>query len=277
MNGLRKGFQPQGTLEEILIDKLAMILWRHRRLILAERGQFLKKEQIHKLKLKKQQQREAEKIEASLGPVPIHGLIESISNPVILDYCLDHLTALRDRIQEDGDESASSEAHKSLIKIYGMDLYYRQGTLLNMYVRWSSRVIRASWKAERSDEPLTDEDLPDGEMAEVEDIQEDQEVDRSDKPLPGEDIIDTMVLKALDAEIHRLEEFKKSQIPDQRERSKQEVLRLSMNEGAGLERLVRYEASLERAFDRALAQLERVQRIRRGQLVAPRLEIDLNT
>ncbi len=169
-----------------------------------------------------------------------------------------------------------SEKCKALIKIYGMDLYYRQGSLLNMYARWSHRVIHAAWKAERSNEPLTDEDFLDAETSEVEEVQEDQEAGGDYKPLPGKDIIDTMVLKALDAEIHRLEEFKKSQKPDQRERSIQEVLRLSINEGAGLERLIRYEASLERAFDRALAQLERVQRIRRGQLVAPRLAIGVH-
>ena len=80
----------------------------------------------------------------------------------------------------------------------------------------------------------------------------------------------------MEAEIHRLKQFKKSQRPDQIEQGRQEVLRLSMNEGSGLELLVRYETSLERAFDRTLAQLERVQRIRLGQPVPPRLEIGLN-
>jgi hypothetical protein len=37
--------------------------------------------------------------------------------------------------------------------------------------------------------------------------------------------------------------------------------------------LLRYEASLERNFDRTLSQLERVQRMRLGQPVLPKLEV----
>jgi len=35
LNGLRKDLEPEGTLEEILVDKLAAIVWRHRRVIIA--------------------------------------------------------------------------------------------------------------------------------------------------------------------------------------------------------------------------------------------------
>ena len=40
-----------------------------------------------------------------------------------------------------------------------------------------------------------------------------------------------------------------------------------------LDRLLRYEASLERNFDRTLSQLERVQRMRLGQPVLPNLQV----
>ena len=40
--------------------------------------------------------------------------------------------------------------------------------------------------------------------------------------------------------------------------------------------LLRYESSLERAFDRALSQLERLQRIRKGQPVPPTLNVNLD-
>ena len=39
------------------------------------------------------------------------------------------------------------------------------------------------------------------------------------------------------------------------------------------DRLLRYEASIERNFDRTLTQLERVQRLRLGQPVLPKLEV----
>ncbi len=43
-----------------------------------------------------------------------------------------------------------------------------------------------------------------------------------------------------------------------------------------LDRLLRYEASLDRAFDRTLNQLERLQRMRRGQAVPPLVRVELS-
>ncbi len=44
-----------------------------------------------------------------------------------------------------------------------------------------------------------------------------------------------------------------------------------------LDHLVRYETNLERAFDRTLSELERLQRIRKGQPVSPTLNVNLQT
>jgi hypothetical protein len=44
-----------------------------------------------------------------------------------------------------------------------------------------------------------------------------------------------------------------------------EVLRLAIPESTQLDRLLRYEASLDRAFDRALIQLQRLQHLRKSQ------------
>jgi len=43
-----------------------------------------------------------------------------------------------------------------------------------------------------------------------------------------------------------------------------------------LDRLLRYEASLERTFDRTLNQLERLQRMRLGQPVPPPVKVELS-
>jgi hypothetical protein len=39
LRGLRIQFEPNGTLEELLVDKLVVLFWRLRRLIIADRGQ----------------------------------------------------------------------------------------------------------------------------------------------------------------------------------------------------------------------------------------------
>jgi hypothetical protein len=42
VNGLRVGLQPVGTLEEIFVENLAMLIWRRRRFIIAETGEIRK-------------------------------------------------------------------------------------------------------------------------------------------------------------------------------------------------------------------------------------------
>ena len=59
-------------------------------------------------------------------------------------------------------------------------------------------------------------------------------------------------------------------------RTQLEMLRHSIPDTPGLDRLLRYEASLERSFDRTLTQLERLQRMRLGQLVPPPLKVDIS-
>jgi hypothetical protein len=56
-----------------------------------------------------------------------------------------------------------------------------------------------------------------------------------------------------------------------------ESLRGNVTYAPQLDRLLRYESSLERAFDRTLNQLERLQRIRLGQPVPPTVNLNLSS
>jgi len=42
LDGLRNDFQPKGTLEDVLVEKLAALFWRNRRLIIAESAEIQK-------------------------------------------------------------------------------------------------------------------------------------------------------------------------------------------------------------------------------------------
>ncbi len=42
LKGLRETFQPVGKFEELLVEKLATISWRHRRLLVAEGAEIRK-------------------------------------------------------------------------------------------------------------------------------------------------------------------------------------------------------------------------------------------
>ena len=245
LRGLYEACQPEGTLEETLVDKLATILWRHRRLILAEGAEIQKSAESVKHDLNKRVQEEAKQIEESLKPEPGECLLKYTWHPGVLERCLELLTGLRDQIKEDG---FPSERDLDLMrKLFGRELDHDEHrTVVDDYKEWFDSI-----------------EVP-------RDLRH-----RESSPKP--DVRQKKVLRKIDATIQELKEIPKTQAPEKRTRNRLEVFRFSINEGVGLERLVRYEASLERAFDRALAQLERVQRIRRGQPVAPRLEVGVHS
>ena len=84
------------------------------------------------------------------------------------------------------------------------------------------------------------------------------------------------LLKRINEEIENLQRYEKTQGAIETSRMKQEALRRLVPESPSLDRLLRYEASLDRSFDRTLSQLERIQRIRRGQPVPPTLKVELS-
>jgi uncharacterized membrane protein YccC len=85
-----------------------------------------------------------------------------------------------------------------------------------------------------------------------------------------------IVLQLIDAEVRRLKRYRKTRASIEVDRTKLEILRRSVPESPSLDRFLRYEASLERAFDRTLSQLERLQRMRLGQPVPPPLKVELS-
>jgi hypothetical protein len=83
------------------------------------------------------------------------------------------------------------------------------------------------------------------------------------------------VLDEIEKEIRRLKGYQRKRASVETERMQLEVESRSIPNGPGVERFLRYEVSFNRDFDRTLTQLERIQRMRLGQPVAPRLEIDV--
>ena len=84
------------------------------------------------------------------------------------------------------------------------------------------------------------------------------------------------VLDGIEDEIRRLKALHKRRVSGESQQNEIERLRRNVPESPGLDRVLRYEASLERAFDRTLGQLERLQRLRLGQPVAPRLDVTIS-
>ncbi len=85
------------------------------------------------------------------------------------------------------------------------------------------------------------------------------------------------VLKSIDAEIKRIENYERRYTSIRSEKLKIEKLRSRIPDSPALDRLLRYETTLDRAIDRTLTQLERIQRLRLGQPVPPPIKLAVST
>lgn len=98
------------------------------------------------------------------------------------------------------------------------------------------------------------------------------EEDRAQRKLPKPEKCKENFLKELADEMKRLERYKKAHASVESEKMKLDALRQHVPLTPQFDHLLRYETSLERNFDRTLSQLERVQRMRLGQPVLPKLD-----
>ena len=224
-------------LEETLVDKLATLSWRYRRLVIAEAAEIQKRAAF--LEWNKREHQEKEALETSVGA----GLMPKMANPRVLDRCLDLLEQLKDEFEINGFDSGFNK--EVLTKLYGYQEHAAE-TLLEVYEAWGGT-------AECSDK------------------------DREQKGYSSAEECKEVFAVALEVEIKRLEQYKKTRASMEQEKTRLESLRQSVPDAPQLDRLLRYEANLERNFDRTLTQLERFQRMRLGQPVASPIKLDISS
>lgn len=238
---LRESFQPEGGVEELLVEKLAMLAWRKARAVRAEAALITKQTEFLR------EDREARLKDTSQGhnlelAILAGGITRHPRNPYLLAKAIRLLEALEDAIQYRGFNPEEDEG--VLKALYG-ERGHRDGLFLSYRIH-CDRPKEASDEAARS---------------------KDQQAFRSkDKQA---------FLKLLETEIRQLQ----AAIVDLEARGEKE---LSLKEESmaipgeeKLDRLLRYEARLDGAFDRTLQQLERLQRMRQGQPVPPTLKVDV--
>jgi hypothetical protein len=233
-------FQPVGAFEDDLVEMLVVHRWRLRRLIIAENAEIQAGSEFIEWDQKDRQLIEASEIQEVCYN---GGLIARIANPRARDSCLRLLVELKNSMRKEG---FSLEDDKSKLTIvYGkLDPEHWETNLFNSYSYWSTFTSVSNEIGKELECPSPEE-------------------------------CKEYFIKELDDEIKRLKQYKKEQISVEASRTKLEKLRQSVPDSPRMDALLRYAASLERAFDRTLSQLERVQRMRRGQPVPPRFELEV--
>ena len=241
LTGLLETWQPEGTLEEFLVEKMAAIVWRQRRLLLAEGAEIQKNTGFFESDQRDREREEAEKIARSSDPLNNHGLIAQIHNPHILERCRDLLFQLRRHVSE-----------------YGFNPEFDQRILKEVY-------------GDRGENRLH-EDLYDSYescLATSAAPEEERLRERYEPPA----LCRFNIVRLIDAEIVRLGHDRVARASVRAARTQLEIVCRNVPDGPGLDRLLRYETSLERSFERTLSQLVGLQRMRLGQPALPKPEV----
>jgi hypothetical protein len=232
-----ENLQPQGKLEIVLVENLATLLWRKRRLLQVETAE-IERAQIPNLDLALQN--ELGELEyAQLKGVPDAKL--GHSNPLLL---IRNAIAILNthRLLVLADDSPSGDAIRRTLKsIYG---YQDEGPAPYGWRQMSLMISKLISSTEQG---------------------------KKDSKDPAD--VKQFMVDAISKEIMRLVELHDTA-------AAVEALRRQHNPAAARvpsqevsDRLIRYEAHLSREFDRTLTQLERLQRMRLGQPVLPKLEV----
>jgi hypothetical protein len=238
LKGLWKSLQPEGKLEDILVEKLATTLWRHQRLLIAEAAEVRKNSEFPEVNSP-----QLERIQMGM-PLEYVGLISKAYDRDILERCLELLTELEQGIDTNGFDE----------ELDGLLLRTIYGDPNRRHIRLTLQDKYSNWL----DTARVDEE------------------ERAREGYATPENCKQNVLLLISAEIVSLKQDQKKRESIKSERTKLEILRQSVPDSRGLDRLLRYETHLSREIDRILNRLERLQRIRKGQPLPPQVDVKIS-
>jgi hypothetical protein len=244
---LAEVLQPVGRLEETLVEKIASTMWRHRRLLRAEAagissaGLLAEKtfsDQINDVRLVNALLKDDGSIQKAILSHDGVGLFVAMRR----------LKQLRQRILDDGLDWARDRM--DLVEIFGKALVDQAAV---SRIETGRRAQNASLPMLYRALLVEKEAQPNGPKSEASQIMVEELTERIE-------FLEPIALTEKDRGI-KFDRFRadKSLVPGEKD----------------CERIIRYEAHLDRTLDRALTQLERLQRLRLGQPVFPSIKVDL--
>ena len=248
LNGLRNALQPEGALEEILVEKLGSLFWRYRRMLIAEGAEIRRGTTLYSGYKSDRDQQEAEVFLRSEGKVRA-GLFSKIENPFILDRCLTMLHRLKARIEASGFDSFVDK-HLLAVVFGDTEMTAQTFPLVATY-------ILCSHGGECPDLGALNK-------PEAKELKENLATPEGRK---------AHYLREIQHVIDKLGEYSETASRVKAPTEKLELLGRKEPDGSELDQRLRYEASLERSFERTLSQLLGLQRMRLGQPVQPKPDV----
>ena len=237
LDGLMENFQPQGKLEIVLVEYLATLLWRKRRLLQVETAEI---EKAPFLNWDLILQKELDGLEYAQLKGPSDAKPERSKPLLLLRNAIEILNILRQCFMA-GDSKNGDAWRRTLKSVYG----YQDGGpepdgWSQMWLMQCKLLTSAKQRKEDTDNP------PDVKQSMVQAIRE---------------------------EIMRLAELHDTAANVEAQRQLLNLVEARVPSQEVSDLLIRYGAHFSREFDRTLSQLERLQRIRKGQPVLPELKV----
>ncbi len=231
---LRAEWQPEGIREEMLVEKMAVSYWRHRRALRCEMGEIRKAVDTARYR---EYVRLVEQVRSEVRQLTMedreHALRKTSRG---IRYLLGVLEDVRQEVEEVGH--LPREAAKRLVENFGGEEYgLAYGCLLYTQVA----------ATESQEKAFTPEQCKEDILELID--EEKQQLQAKEEFLEG---------------IERLELEAK-------------VSSLALPAGHAVDKFLRYETAIEREGYRAMSELERLQRQRKGEAVPPPLSVDLSS
>jgi hypothetical protein len=236
-NGLHDYFQPQGIMEYICVEDLTIAVWRKRRLIAADTGTI--SEKIFFIETKMREKQAVEALQISGDALFSHGLVAHEENPVVIEEIIDVWKTIRQLVTR----GHLSECSPFIEKLYGANRY---GKAPDQFSQSFENYCAAVKSGEKKGDPSR--------------------------------LIEMMqvMIAIIDRKIDRFSKLKESH--EEMDHQKMHFKKLSgvIPSGVRSDLLLRYEVHLSREMDRILNRLERLQRMRKGQELPPRLDVNIS-
>jgi len=233
--------QPEGPLEEILVERIAVCYWRLRRVLRCEIGEIRKK--LDAASWRELFARADQVCEARKSLILNESKQTLKKNSFGLQYLIEFLEEVKSEVEEEGH--VSERTQERLSDHFGDDE--------NGIASWCFVFSRMAREGPGGPEDNTNRP--------------------SDTPSPEK--CKEMILKLIDEEKKKMEGLKA--IVEENEGLEADARSASyvLPPKETADKILRYETTIERQLYRALNQLERLQRQRRGEVVPPPISVEV--
>ncbi len=239
---LQEDLRPHGVLEEMLVEKIAVCYWRLRRVLRCELGEI--RRDLDNAKWDEEVRR--------IDEVAHHRqtllLNSSKRNLQKSSYGLKHLIGVLENVQEDVRELGNLPSHcqEQLTEAFGNE----EGSI----AYWCAFLTILATKG-----PELVREHPE---------------EYSDPPSPER--CNKAILKLLDEEKAGLEKLKDIIADNEQSETDAKIASLALPSKDAVDKILRYETTIERQLYRAMTQLERLQRMRSGESVPMPISVEVS-